>query len=155
MDNIGLMIFFVIILLCIYRVNCHAKKTKMVRITQPVLVKQMDTQPKSASEPYAQTVQQLLCNENKEFCEGGQTPQSRGLFELEQTPQSRGRVPSANQPNHVANLWKCGQSHFSGNSDDREDFANDFVPKRSKSVDMKVSDVSNQHLASRFNTHAS
>ena len=155
MDGIGLIIFFLIVLVWLYRMNhaANVKKMRMLKLKkalmQPIATREPEVQP------HGVTVEQLLCKENKEFCEDNADIQTRGLHELDQTTQSRGVIPMANQPNHVANLWKCGQSHFSDINNDRTEDLDDYLSTRSKSVNMKVDDVSGQHLASRFNTLSS
>ncbi len=78
----------------------------------------------------------------------------RGLHEIEQTPLTRGFVPEQNQPDHVANMWKCDYSHpnlVEGAGCLDTVFASDFpTPLRGAAVNQNVEDVSNMHLISRF-----
>jgi hypothetical protein len=69
-----------------------------------------------------------------------------GLREVEMTPVSRGVVPVQNQPNHVANLWKCDLFQSQSNTMVCEQadtpVAFDFItPVRGKVVDMDVKDA--------------
>lgn len=82
-----------------------------------------------------------------------EAPTQRGLYELQQTTRSRGFIPSSNQPNHTANLWKCDLSHpkVVGSGQYDTIFASDYpTPIRGSSVNLTVQDVSNMHLVSRF-----
>lgn len=78
----------------------------------------------------------------------------RGLNDLEQTPISRGYKPYQNQPDHIANLWKCEYSHpgiVEGAGCLDTVFASDYpTPLRGAVVKQNVSDTYNSHLVSRF-----
>lgn len=78
----------------------------------------------------------------------------RGLSDLEQSTASRGIVPHQNQPDHIANLWKCEYSHskmVDGRGYLDTSFASDYpTPLRGAIVNQNVRDVSNMHLLSRF-----
>lgn len=82
----------------------------------------------------------------------------RGLNELEQNNVSRGTVPLANQPDHTQNLWKCDQSHDSGdlNCTDTHNgesiTAEIYTPIRGKAVNQGLGDISDMHMVSRFGT---
>jgi hypothetical protein len=79
----------------------------------------------------------------------------KGMNELENSTQSRGRVPYANQPNHIANRWKCDYTHPMAKSNKdgvvNIDFTEDtYSPLRSAVTNMNVQDCSDQHLSTRF-----
>jgi hypothetical protein len=83
-----------------------------------------------------------------------QESMQRGLNDVEQSTISRGVVPYQNQPDHVANLWKCDYSHprtLEGAGCLDTIFASDYpTPLRGAMVNQNVGDVSNMHLVSRF-----
>ncbi len=80
--------------------------------------------------------------------------QQRGLNDLVQDTGSRGYVPYQNQPDHVANFWKCDYSHArqqEGAGCLDTVFASDYpTPLRGAAVNQDVGGVSNMHLISRF-----
>ncbi len=83
-----------------------------------------------------------------------------GLREIEMTPVSRGMVPIQNQPNHIANLWKCDLSQSQANTMVCEEadtpVAFDFItPVRGKVVNMDVDEASNMQKISRFGSISS
>lgn len=88
-----------------------------------------------------------------------QDSMQRGLFDMEQDTVSRGIVPYQNQPDHIANLWKCDYSHpktLEGAGCLDTIFASDYpTPLRGSAVNQSVGDVSNMHLISRFATISS
>lgn len=74
-----------------------------------------------------------------------------GLHEVELNTRTRGYVPHANQPNHVANLWKCDQSHCDQEDmTDRNEYNSEANVVRGAVVNMSNDDASNMHLTSRF-----
>ncbi|MGL5936557.1 MAG: hypothetical protein ACRCZI_13165 [Cetobacterium sp.] len=76
-----------------------------------------------------------------------------GLHEVEQNTRSRGYIPHANQPNHVANLWKCDQSQCNQEDmSDRNEYNSDITPVRNPVVQMDSNGSSNMHITSRFAT---
>jgi hypothetical protein len=88
--------------------------------------------------------------------DGENCGRQKGLNELEQDTMFRGVIPQQNQPDHIANLWKCENSHpkiLEGAGAGCMDtvFASDYpTPLRGAAVNQNVDDVSNMHLVSRF-----
>lgn len=81
-----------------------------------------------------------------------QSPISAGMNEIDQTTWSRGFVPNPQQPNHTANLWKCEYSHPNIRDGQRETvFESDYpTPMRGSAVNMRIGDISDMHIISRF-----
>lgn len=93
----------------------------------------------------------LGCGGKKVACPDDLHASVMGLNEVELNTRSRGYVPHANQPNHVANLWKCDQSHCDQDESlYRNEYNTDITPMRTPAAHMTNDDVSNMHLTSRF-----
>ncbi len=77
-----------------------------------------------------------------------------GLNDLSQDVNSRGNVPAPNQPDHIANLWKCEHSHarqLEGSGCLDTIFSSDYeTPVLDSVMSQSVQDVSNMHKVSRF-----
>lgn len=146
MDPILSVIVVLIFLFIVYTVTkSSGKKTSAMTNRQQINI---------IDDGYNTLVNKELCAKNPEFCTEDDTPVARGLNEIEQTTQSRGYIPYANQPDHVANLWKCDQSHCENLSKDRDEMqdyiADVYIPSRAKVVNLHIKDASNMHITSRF-----
>ncbi len=78
----------------------------------------------------------------------------RNLNDVEEAPDSRGIVPQQNQPDHVANRWKCDHSHprvIDGGRYADTVFASDYpTPLRNFAVNQTIGAISDGHLLTRF-----
>lgn len=117
-----------------------------------------DRKPIYITEDYSTTVDEVMCRSNPEFCTKDDMP-ARGINDMEQTTVTRGYVPTANQPDHVANLWKCDQSHCDTpnqyNDELQDQVADVYIPSRTKVVNLHLKDASDMHVTSRFSSVAS
>lgn len=138
-------ILLVILLVLIFLVSCQKKAS--VKSTCAC------RSPKSNTYFSDSNVERIAVNKLDTKSEGG-------LREIEMTPISRGIVPVQNQPNHVANLWKCDISQSQSNAMVCEEadtpVAFDFItPVRGKIVNMDVDDSANMQKISRFGSVSS
>lgn len=150
MSIIALVIFFIIILLWTHRPKSSKRRT--------LKGNDIHSSISHNGTHYPSNVQDFLCEESPAFC---QDNAQKGLNELEQTTQSRGYIPHANQPNHVANMWKCDQSQkaariYDGTGREVGTIeSDDHVIVRGKTVNLCVGDASEMHLTSRFSSTSS
>lgn len=147
---ISLGVIIVVLFLVMVAMKSPSKKSNKHK---PICVAESSSAKGPGERDYllAYTPMELLCKENKAFCAESSKAPIVGLTEVEQHTRSRGYVPHANQPDHVANLWKCDQSQCSqDDSISRNEYYTDKAQPRSKSVNMLTEDVSNMHKVSRF-----
>jgi hypothetical protein len=76
------------------------------------------------------------------------------MWDMEQNTDYRGVVPDLNQPDHVANFWKCDYSHanyIEGAGCLDTIFASDYpTPLRGSMVKQDVNSNMRTHIMSRF-----
>lgn len=136
-------ILLVILVVLIFLMSCQKKSPES---------KGCDADKKSGS-AYFTNIDDIRITESKM---DSQT--HSGLKEIEQTPRSRGMVPTQNQPDHIANLWKCDSSLSNIMVCEQMDkpIAYDFVtPLRGKVVNMNVNEASEMQKISRFGSVSS
>lgn len=112
------------------------------------------------SDQYAGTKYQYKTAQEHELCK--QKPEVCSDYRPEpindaaQDTKSRGLIPNANQPDHTSNFWKSESSNFANIPDDTDsDKANFYYASKGKIINQSVDDISNQHIASRFQSEAS
>lgn len=139
MDSIILVVLLILIVLITY------KSLNSVKRKRP-------TKHKMYSEPpsyYSADVERTAVIE-------GDTMTQRGLNELEQDTRSRGIVPEADQPNHIANLWKCDAEIPIKDCAYSSPMVYDYDTQlRDKVVNMDQNENLNMHVLSRFGSTCS
>jgi hypothetical protein len=141
--NIGSVLLVLIIIIIIYKwyTGNEKRRNRCLDEDDVPIFKSKNSDPLS----------DLDCTHPKGLCPEDVKARVTGLNEVEQNTKSRGIVPYANQPNHVANLWKGDHSHCSQEEAiDRNDEKSDAMPRRNKVMNMGRDQVSNMHIVSRW-----